>query len=27
VIVSIDHIKLRTLRRDIVRRGLVLESP
>jgi hypothetical protein len=27
VIVTIDHVKLRTLRRDIVRRGLVLEAP
>ena len=27
VIVSIDHVKLRSLRRDIVRRGLVLEAP
>jgi len=27
VIVTIDHIKLRSLRRDIVRRGLVLEAP
>lgn len=27
VIVSIDHVRLRSLRRDIVRRGLVLEAP
>jgi phosphatidylglycerophosphate synthase len=27
VIVSIDHIKLRSLRRDVVRRGLVLQTP
>jgi phosphatidylglycerophosphate synthase len=27
VIVTIDHVKLRTLRRDIARRGLVLEAP
>ena len=27
VIVTVDHVKLRSLRRDIVRRGLVLESP
>src|SRR5262249_42691675 len=27
VIVTIDHIKLRSLRRDVVRRGLVLQTP
>lgn len=27
VIVTVDHMKLRSLRRDIMRRGLVLESP
>jgi hypothetical protein len=27
VIVTIDHVKLRSLRRSIVRRGLVLEAP
>ena len=27
VIVTVDHVRLRTLRRDIVRRGLVLDSP
>jgi hypothetical protein len=27
VIVSIDHIKLRSLRRAVVRRGLVLQTP
>jgi phosphatidylglycerophosphate synthase len=27
VIVSIDHVKLRSLRRDVVRRGLVLQTP
>jgi phosphatidylglycerophosphate synthase len=27
VIVSIDHVKLRSLRRDVVRRGLVLQAP
>jgi phosphatidylglycerophosphate synthase len=27
VVVTIDHIKLRSLRRDLVRRGLVLEAP
>jgi hypothetical protein len=27
VIVSVDHIKLRSLRRDVVRRGLVLQTP
>lgn len=27
VIVTVDHVRLRTLRRDIMRRGLVLEPP